>query len=55
MKTTEDDKEKQEAILNLAAAKEISVDAALAAVLSELHDICALKEELRMILKAFQC
>lgn len=54
-KTTEEDNEKQEAILNLAAAKEISVDAVLAVLLSELHDNCALKGELRMIQKAFLC
>lgn len=37
----------------MAAAKEISIDAAVAAVLSELDEISALKEGQRMALRAF--
>lgn len=39
--------------LRLADAKEISTDAAVAAVLSELDGISTIKEEHRMILMAF--
>lgn len=39
--------------MNLTAANEISVDAAVTAVLSELDGIFTLKEEQRMTLKAF--
>lgn len=39
--------------VSLAAAKKISQDAAMGAVLSELDDIFAIKEEQRMSLKAF--
>lgn len=39
--------------VSLAAAKEISQDAAMGAEFSELDDIFAIKEEQRMSLKAF--
>lgn len=43
----------QEAIASLAATKEISLDAAVAALLSELDGILMLKEEQRTTLRAF--
>lgn len=47
----EDGKEIQEVTANLAAAKGISIDAALVAVLSELHGIFTFNEEQRIALK----
>lgn len=41
--------------MRLATAKEINVDAEVVAVLSELDDPFALKQESRTVLKAFRC
>lgn len=55
-KKSEQGEVKEEATVSLAAAKETSVDAAIAAVLSEPSGIFTLRKEQRMALWAFyQC
>lgn len=49
----EDSEEIEAATASLASAKDISMDVAVAAVLSELDDIFAFNEEQRSALKAF--
>lgn len=51
LKATRKDEEIQEATTSLAAAKEISMDAAAGAFLSEQDDIFTLKDEQRTALK----
>lgn len=52
---TKEDRKDQEATAGVAAAKETSVDAAAAAVSSELGGIFAFKEEQRTAANAFLC
>lgn len=49
----EDSKDIEEATASLAPAEDVSVDVAVAAVLSELDDIFTFNEEQRSALKAF--
>lgn len=52
-KTIEEDREEATRCKTKAAAKEISLDVALAAVSLELNSVLALKEEQKIALKAF--